>query len=232
MESFKFKTERRNKLYFNKFKYRAVIRIVGVQYTYYTPNIEAFCNRIEKFKESETFTRTQKMFSLHDRANYWNDINYDNIEKYMIFRDTMSKDKILSRISGDTVSFFSNDINSFSYLQTLDPNMHVTEAQVLDDNKLYFKKKPRYKYRTYFRAKRMPQDFSENVLNLKSTYSTDILRFSPGLLRSLFYKSQYNPYRYMHGSHFVEYNNEQMHTILAMWFPDMLAKTYTLAKEL
>jgi len=227
----KFKTEKRNKLYFNRFKYKAIARIVGVQYTYYTSDIDTYVNRIEKFKSSHPVNLLQKIYRDNDSIDYWNKIDYSNIEKYLIFRDTMSKDKIMSRICGDLVSFFSNDLNTFDYILHLDPNLTITEAQVLNKDTMYFKKQPRYKFRTYFRAKRMPKDFSDNVRTLQSMYSKDIMRFSSGLTRTLFHKSQYNPYRYMHGSHFVEYHDDKMLTILSMWFPDMLAKTYSLNKE-
>jgi hypothetical protein len=141
----------------------------------------------------------------------------------------MPKDKFVTRISGDSVSVFANDLNMFNYLNSIDPKFTITKAEVLEHGKLYFKRIPKYKYRTYFKARRMPKDFSENVLNLKDTYAS--LRFCPALLRALFYKSNYNPYRYMHGSFYVEYNDEQMLTILAMWFTNMLGKTYTCEQE-
>lgn len=74
----------------------------------------------------------------------------------------------------------------------------------------------------------MPKDFSDNVRSLQDMYKS--LNFSKGLFVSLFHNN-WHPFRYMHGSYFVEYNDEQMITILSMWFPDMLAKTYVLAKE-
>lgn len=230
MESYKFKTEKRNKLYFNKFQYKANVKIVGVQYTYYTPDIDTYKGRIERFSASSSLPGHRQYFDDgFDQVNYWKTINFETIEKYIIYRDTMPKEKFVARISGDSVSIFANDLNMFNYLQTIDPNMTVTKAEVLETDKMYFKRQPKYKYRTYFKARRMPKDFTENVLSLKDTYSS--LHFSSGLLRGLFYKTPYNPYRYMHGSYYVEYNDEKMLTILAMWFTNILGKTYTCEQQ-
>jgi hypothetical protein len=165
----------------------------------------------------------------YEDTNYWKSINFETIEKYLIYRDTMPKEKFVTRISGDSVSVFANDLSMFNYLQIIDPKMTIIKADVLDTDKMYFKREPKYKYRTYFKARRMPKDFTENVMSLKDTYSS--LNFCPALLRALFYTTPYNPYRYMHGSFYVEYNDEKMLTILAMWFNSMLGKTYSCERE-
>ena len=229
MELSKFKTEKRNKLYFNKFQYKATVKIVGVQYTYYTPDIDTYKFRIEKFSASSSLPSFRQYFEEHEGKNYWGSINFEMIEKYLIYRDTMPKEKFITRISGDSVSVFANDLSMFNYLQTIDEKMTITKAEVLDKDKMYFKREPKYKYRTYFKARRMPKDFTESVLSLKDTYSS--LHFCPALLKVLFYKPPFNPYRYLHGSFYVEYNDEKMHTILAMWFTSMLGKTYSLVKQ-
>ena len=231
MESFKFKTEKRNKLYFNKFQYKATVKIVGVQYTYYTPDIDSYKFRIEKFSSSASLPSFRQYFNddEYENKNYWANINFELIEKYLIYRDTMPKEKFVTRISGDSVSVFANDLSMFNYLQTIDANLTITKADVLDTDKMYFKREPKFKYRTYFKARRMPKDFTENVLSLKDTYAS--IQFCPALLRALFYKTPYNPYRYMHGSFYVEYNDEKMLTILAMWFNSMLGKTYSCERE-
>ena len=132
------------------------------------------------------------------------------------------------RIQGDNVSFFSNELSLLQTLDNLDPKVTITKVICYDPKTLYFKRQPKYKYRTYFKGKRIPKDFSDNCRSLQDMYKS--LNFSKGLFTSLFHNN-WHAYRYMHGSYFVEYNDEQMLTILSMWFPDMLAKTYVLAKE-
>lgn len=223
----KLKVEKRNKLYFNKFKYKAVCFIQGAGYTYYTPDIDTFVSRIEKLRNHKP-TYGVRLLS-EDWNEFWDEVNIDKISKFITWRNLVSKEKCMYRIQGNFVSFFSNDLNLLDSLKSIDEKCTFREVVVYETpNTLFFKKQPKYKFRTYFKGKRMPKDFSDNVKNLQSMYSS--LHFSKGLFTRLF-QNNWHQYRYMHGSYFVEYNDEKMHTILAFWFPDMLAKTFSLAKE-
>lgn len=225
MESSKLKVEKRNKLYFNKFKYKAVLRIKGAAYAYYTKDIDTFIARTEKLKDARYGIRVIK----NDWKEYWEEVDYNQISQFITWRNVIDKEKCMYRVQGDHVSFFSNDLPLLETLSSIDKKIQYSVANSYETPSImYFKKQPKYKYRTYFRSKRMPKDFSENIRTLQGMYT--ILNFSKGLFTSLFHNN-WHPYRYMHGSYFVEYNDEQMLTILSMWFPDMLAKTFSLAKE-
>lgn len=220
------KIEKRNKLYFNKFKYKAVVQIQGAAYTYYTPNLETFVARMEKLRDSKP--RYGVRLLNEEWKEYWDEVNLDRISKLITWRNVVNKEKCSLRIQGDFVSFFSNELGLLQTLDSIDPNVTITEAICYQNDYMYFKKEPKYKFRTYFKGKRMPQDFSDNIRTLQNMYSS--LNFSKAIFSSLFHNN-WHPYRYMHGSYFVEYNDERMLTILSIWFPDMLAKTYSLAKE-
>ena len=225
MASLKLKFEQRTKLYFNKFKYKAVLHIPGAVYTYYTPSIELFVERTERLKNNNHGIRVLG----NDWKEYWEEVNVDKISQFITWRNLIPKDKCMYRIQGDHVSFFSNDLPLLQNLVSIDPNLKLTEVMSYDTpGIMYFKREPKYKYRTYFRSKRIPKDFSDNVRTLQDMYKS--IHFSKGIFTSLFHNN-WHPYRYIHGSYFVEYNDEQMLTILSMWFPDMLAKTYSCKKE-
>lgn len=225
--SYPIKTEKRNKLYFNKFVYKAVCKIQGAAYTYYTIDLETFTERMEKLRTTNTSRYGVRL--LDDSwQEYWDEVNLDKISAFITWRNYVDKNRCMYRIQGDHVSFFSNDLALLTTLDNLDEDFKITKAICMDSNTMYFKKEPKYKYRTYFKGKRIPKDFSENVRTLQGIYKS--INISKGLFQSLFHNN-WHPYRYMHGSYFVEYNDEQMLTILGMWFPDMLAKTYLLAKE-
>lgn len=220
------KIEKRQILYFNKYRYKASLCVIGAGYSYYTNDVESFIERIEKFKNSSNSYWNKGWHDTH----YLDKIDYDQISKFITWRTTIGKDQCLYRIQGDKVSFFSNNIDLLRTLESIDHNVEYTEALChANSEMMYFKKKPNHKFRTYFRGKRMPKDFSDNVRTVSETYKS--LHFSPALLRILFDHTQYNPYRYLHGSYYVEYDDEQMLTILSIWFPNMLHKTYSLHKE-
>ena len=224
MESSHLKIEKRNKPYFDKYVYKATANILGAAYAYYSYDLETYVNRLQKLKEGSL------RWDYDGRQNNWAEINLDIISQFITWRNTVDKQKCLYRIQGNKVSFFSNSLGLLETLQCLDENLLLYKAECLDRDKMYFKKQPKYKYRTYFRAKRLGSDFSDSVRDLSETY-VNTLHFCPALFKALFLKNQYNSYRYIHGSYYVDYNDEQMLTILGMWFPDMLGKTFSLVKE-
>lgn len=225
--SYCIKNEKRNKLYFNKFTYKAVCEIKGAAYTYYTKDLDTFVERMEKLRTTNLNRYGVRLID-DNWQEYWDEVNIDKIGAFLVWRNYIDKERCMYRIQGDNVSFFSNDLALLSTLDNIDENVVVTKAICMDPDTMYFKRQPKYKYRTYFKAKRMPKDFSDNVRSLSSMYSS--LHFCKGVISSLFHNN-WNPYRYMHGSFFVDYNDPGMQTILAMWFPSMLGKTYSLAKE-
>lgn len=78
MELFKLKTEKRNKLYFNKFTYKAVCKIQGAAYTYYTKDLETFAERMEKLRTTNTNRYGVRL--LDDNwQEYWDEVSLDKI---------------------------------------------------------------------------------------------------------------------------------------------------------
>ena len=111
MESSKLKVEKRNKLYFNKFTYKAVCEIKGAGYTYYTNDLETFVARMEKWRDNKLRYGVRVMSD--DWKEYMDEINLDQISKFITWRNLISKDKCMYRMQGDSVSFFSNDLSLF-----------------------------------------------------------------------------------------------------------------------
>lgn len=226
MESLKLKTEIRNKLYYGKYRYRAKLSLLGVNYTYYTPDIETFLFRKEKF-ENDRISGFIK-YNNDDWTNYWRNVDIDKISMFLTWRNTVPRSQAMIRIQSDQVSFFSNDLKLLQSIESIDTNVEYTEVCNLSNDVMYFKKEPKYKYRTFFKGKRMPEYFIDSLQTVRNNYPD--IKISPAL-QSLVFNRSYHPFRYMHGSYFIDYNQESMLSILAMFFPDMLAKTFTLAKH-
>lgn len=228
MESLKLKTETRNKLYYGKYRYRAKLFLRGVNYTYYTPDIDTFLARKERF-ENDKVTGYYK-YSNDEWKNYWKIVDIDKISMFITWRNTIPRTQAMIRIQGDYVSFFSNDLNLLRSIESIDQKVTYTEVSNLADDVLYFKKEPKYKFRTFFKGKRMPEYFIESLKTVRENYKETDVKISSAL-QSLVFDRNYHPFRYMHGSYYIDYNEQSMLSILAMFFPDMLAKTYSLAKH-
>ncbi len=227
MGSLQLKIDNRTSLYFSKYKYRAQCKVMGACYTYYTNTLDQFKKKLEMTKANRNQYRISVLNSRFEET--YDFIDFVQIEKFFVWKNNKDDDKYMYRIQGDQISFFSNDLELLKTLTDIDPNVKLSTAEVKVTDKLYFKKEPKYKYRTFFKGKKCPDNFNENVFSLTEMYK-DNIKFSPGMIRNL---NRYpnSKYRYMHTSYYIDYNDEGMLTILALWFGDFLAKTYSLEKE-
>ena len=230
MESSKLKVEIRNKLYYNKFQYKAVCSIQGAAYTYYSQDIETFVSRMEKFRDSKSNNRYGVRTVDDSWKIYWDEVNIDQISQFLTWRNLIQKDKCMYRIQGDSVSFFSNDLSLLHTLKSIDPNVSFLKVNSLDPEVLYFKKQPKYLYRTFFKGKRCSEDFLKNVIEFAARYPNT--KISQGLLNyATIRQNTYTKFMYMHGSYYIDYNEASMLSVLHILFPGMLAKTYSLDKQ-
>lgn len=221
MGLFTLKVENTNKLYFNKFKYKAKVKIHGVNLTYYLDSIEQVQERIEKY------IAERRPYKFH--GSYYQDIDIKLIEKYLIWKNIF-KDKVTFRVSQNSVSVFSNDFNILKSLNAISQDVFVYEANVIKTDTLFFKKTPKFTTRTYFKNKRIPSDFIDSLNSFIKNYDG-----KPGIslsktLKRDFSSRLWNPFIYLHGSVHIDYNDESFLSVLYMYFPGMLGKTYKLEK--
>lgn len=200
---------------------------MGACYTYYTSNIDQFKRKLENTKANRNQYRISIMNSRFEET--YDNINFDQITKFFDWKNNNDPDQFMYRVSGNKVSFFSNNLDLLKTLRDVDSSCEFSMADIKENNIMYFKNEPKYKYRTFFKGRKAPVDFTDNIENLQKMYG-DKLHFSPGMVRTMG-KYQRSPYRYMHTSYYVDYNDPSMLTILGLWFSDLLAKTYSLQKE-
>lgn len=227
MESSLLTIDNRTGLYFGKYKYRAQLKVMGVGYTYYTNSLEQFKKKLEATKANHNNWRISTLSSRFEETI--DHINFEQIEKFFNWKNDKDPKDFMYRIQGNNVSFFSNDLELLKTLSIIDPNSKLSEAVIEAADILYFKKQPKYKYRTFFKGRKCPLDFPDHVNDLKGMYKNQI-HFSPGMIRMI-NKYPNSPYRYMHTSYYVDYNDPGMLSIFGLWFNDFLGKTYSLQKE-
>jgi len=225
MESLNWKVEKKNKLYFNTYSYKAKVRIVGACYTYYTYDIDTYIQRINKWRDDTRNNLVFKAFNTTD-ITYWDTINTTIIEKFMIWRSTQSRKDCIIRIQNDHVSIFSNDMNLLKSASYITDEIEYFKVQLTTSGSIQLKNKKHYNYRTYFKGKRINSDFFNSFNKFSQIYKSNVANISPAMIKYM--QRQWSPYMYMHGSYFIDYTDESFLTILYMHFPDMLSKTYKL----
>lgn len=228
MESLKLVTEKRNALFFGKYQYRARCKVHGAVYTYYTRNIDEFKHKMAKRAERPPSYIEVMSADWNRRVDL---IDYDQISRYFDWRDSAPKDEYMARIQGNNISFFSDNLQLLQTLTILDQNVEISIADLIGNDVMYFKKEPQFKYRTYFRGKKVPDNFRDEVSSFIERYN-NVARICPALKRMVnenIGRRQW--YNYLHSSYYVDYNDESTLTLLHMFFGSMLAKTYTLKKQ-
>jgi hypothetical protein len=217
------KTEVRSKLFYGKYPYKASLQIVGCSYTYFINNYDEFTRRMEKYKLERARYKSTWLNTIELT-------DFSVIEKYLDWRNK-NKDYVTIRLEGDRVSVFSNDLDLLKTLEKLGSSVEYTQAIALQADTLYFKSKPKYKFRTFFKGKRIPTAFPSLVLDFNNRYGNKPdINISPALINMLNNRS-ITAFSYLHGSYYIEYNTESTLSLIHMMFDDMVGKTYKLEKR-
>lgn len=212
-------------LYFKKYKYRAKLTIPGICYSYYTTSLEQFVRKLEGINQNRSKFQIAYINARWEKTK--DNIDLDQIGRYFDWRVKNKGKDYTIRIQGNLISFFSDDLALLETLETLNQDIVITEAKVDKADVIYFKKYPKHKFRTYFRGKKAPDNFSHDVTEFMKSYGK-IAKISPALKR---FVSDTRYYNYLHSSYYVDYNDESTLTLLYLHFGSMLAKTYRLEIE-
>lgn len=210
----------RNKLFYNKYKYKANFKMSGGRFTYYTDNLLDYHKRIIHAKTKQW------------HVNYeFDTIDFTNIDKFFKYKALYS-DKISIRIESDNIGVFSNDL---SILEKIDFNETIIDYSVInlsEPDEILFKKKPKYAYRTYFKNHRTSTSFLEDLLDfeMKTIDKKYDASISKALLKNIA-RGWIRNRRYLYGTFYIDYNQESFQTMLHMMFPGALGKTYKLVQK-
>lgn len=233
MASLKLVTKKRNGLYFNQYKYSVTFPFRGATYfsSYKTIDTDEFIARLLKLKISTGKSAIQIM--TNDWKPYWETIDIDVASKFSNWVKSVDQSQVRMLVRHNDITVYSNNLSILQTVSSINQDCNIVELidLRLDKNKLYFKRQPKYKYRTYFKSKRLPKGFTESVHTLMDNHDKTELKFSDSLLKSLFFHNTYHPYRYLYGKAYVDYNSESVLSILYIHFSSMLGKSYSLEKE-
>lgn len=216
MVSSKLNQEDRDKLFFNKYRYRASCLLPGARYTYYCSNIEDYRKKVKRRKIEPW---------LPSRNN--EDIDYTAVEKFIHWKNETKKDLIL-RIEYNSFSVFSNDLE---FLEELDEigKVKFTEAIIVAPGVKFFKEKPKFNYRVYLKGVRLDRDRADQICSFVDNYKDrPSVNISKALVNAV-NCGKILSRRYIHNSYYIDYAEESMLSLLRLVFPGVLSsKIYKL----
>lgn len=233
--------EQRSNLYYNKYRYRARLRIVGLNRTWYARTMTEFVERLEHLKKDAIELWSRPYYSAHTKE--LDEIDIYAIEKYINWRniyftpvDKIDK-KVLVRIEHNIASIFANDLNLLYTLESINGKGSVTYTEVdtcIPNGVKYFKNEPKHKYRAYLKTRyNIDERFREDLLKFIDRYKNTNTVIVPSLALRKWLSPEKHKWTNRHcSSHFfLDYDNESTNTLLGIMIGDMISRRFTLQKE-
>ena len=212
----------RGTLYYGKYNYRARLKLTGIRRT-------TFANDIKDYKKKISGSR----FKV-DAAG----IDFDSIEKYLIWRDTYSKGKnkqVTIRIEGDVAGIFSNDLQLLKTLDNIGPVDYTEIDNSIPTGTKYFTNDPKYNYRVYLKSKKVDKKFKQDLHRFIDRYKgTGTVIVPSNALKDwlLGNKRHYYWYGAYCSSHFfIDYNDDSTNSLISIMFGDMIKSRFKLEKR-
>lgn len=220
--SFKLKVENKTTKYYGKFNHKLIIRYPNLRYTHYYNNLT---QTLVAYQHDVTFyaTRNNPYYTLEPLT----DEDIQNFKRVFRLKKRLKKLKGVSfRKEKDSLSLYSNDLEVLKSLARGFKNVSFFSAKVSPKGVKYFKRKPPAAFRMY--AKPVQLSSPQEKLDLKE-YLEDCAA-KPSYSFSSFLRGNEN-YLWLHSTFSIDFNDEQMITILGLKFPEVMGKIYKLRKS-
>jgi hypothetical protein len=217
--------DNRETLYYGKYRYRARLKLFGLNRTYQAKSIIDVLERIRKYGRHKD-----------------KDIEVDSIDRFITWRnkyaspDNKSEKQAMIRIESSTAGVFSNDLQLLRTLEFIAGPEAVDYTEVdtsVPTGIKYFVKKPKYNYRLYLKSKRVHEKFVTDLARFIDRYKeTDtVIVPSEALAKWLTGNVKHWLYRYCSGHYYIEYNDESTHSLMGIMFGDMIKCRFKLEKR-
>jgi hypothetical protein len=220
--------EHRDQLFYNKFLYRVKFKLEGSRYTYYLDTPEELSQRLN---EPDPYIRYNSKSNLSKAK-----ANEIALRNFVEWRANFKNLKLgIVRIESHYISIFSNDLSYLKTIKSIGNNIEYTYTQA-DANVFkgvrYFAKEPKYKNRVYLKGKKIDKSYIDNM---KSMLDNSTSLYPSKSLAKWLEEAKMGPqiwkYHYSSGSHYIDYDDENMLSYMVLMVGNMFSKRYKLEKR-
>lgn len=207
----------RPKLYFDKYKYKAVIHNPVFHLVRYTKTPKQLIDNIEFRSKSGGYFFNGRILEEVDTAP---------LLKFIDWRNN-NNSGITIRIDYNKISIYGNDLDLLKTIELIGPKVDYSEVKVEGDPEILLRYNPKHPYRTYFKSKSLNADFHQEMQKFLKSYEKSV--FPCGALCKWAYNlkaGQHWKKHYLEACFFVEYDNESIRTLLGLTFDQIIGKTY------
>ncbi len=205
----------RNKLFYNKYRYKVSINLVGSRYLKHSRSYNDFAKKVTNLGyaiDAYLESRYKTLFDFYKK--------YTDNKEVTFLRDY------------DSLGFYTSNETILNELLAMNLGLKVHEAIAPPDKVMYFAKEPQYKYRVYLKSKRVSDSLIDSLSGFCDTYKDKNINVSNGLIK--FINSEHwkrRIYSYLNNSFFIEFNDDSMITIMHLMMSECIGKTYKLEKR-
>jgi hypothetical protein len=206
----------RNKLFYNRYRYKVSINIVGSRYLKNSRTYQDFANRVLSNRLTKPSTDLESRYRTV----------FDFYKKYM------DNTEVTFLRYYDYLGFYTSNETIIHELLVMNLGLKVHEAIAPPDKIMYFANEPQYKYRVYLKSKRVSDSLIDSLSGFCDTYKDKNINVSNGLIK--FINSEHwkrRIYSYLNNSFFIEFNDDSMITIMHLMMSECIGKTYKLEKR-
>jgi hypothetical protein len=213
------KKQNRNKLFYDKFLYRAEFNSLGVRFIFKSETLKDCINRITRFnKMRDIDVNKLDLPLLGETITFYN--KYKDKKQEVTF--------LRSGYSHSVFTMYTNDVSILEELVDISKDTEIIEAVTPPSEVMYFAKEPTYNYRVYLKSKLV----SPETINCLRTFHMNNqdkgkVWLSNGISQFLGRTKR----GYLPTGCYIDFNDEQTLTQLYLLFGECLRKSYKLEKR-
>jgi len=207
-------------LYYNTYQYKLAVKDKNL---FYLRNCEDMYEYVKQTTSKQNNKNQGPFYNWRFTRDY---TNIPLVTELLALKQQNYKSKeFMIRMEGNSVSFFTNDLASFSKLLEIADDLISLEEIVLSPPETkFFKRNPPSKYRLYLKQTKVTdqskQDLREYInRNIDLSPSSSLERW----LR--------NNFSYCQDSYYIDFNDERNRMMMNLIVPEVTGKFYKLEKK-
>jgi hypothetical protein len=225
------KKQNRNKLFYDKFLYRAEFNSLGVSFilTSKAKTLQDCINRIKRFNDNVLRNPWYMSNREIDASKLALPLLEQTITFYNKYKDKKQEVTFLrSGYSHSVFTMYTNDVSVLEELVDISKDTEIIEAVTPPSEVMYFAKEPTYDYRVYLKSKLV----SPETINCLRTFHMNNQNkgkvwLSNGISQFLGRTKR----GHLPTGCYIDFNDEQTLTQLYLLFGECLHKSYKLEKR-
>jgi hypothetical protein len=214
------KLENRTVLFYNTYKYKAVVKVSNMRVVHNSSNFAEFTELLVSPSHPYQISAIKSM----------NNTELEEVSKLIEYRNKIkNRHDISIRNNYSNITFYSNKLDILKEIWDFSPRSSIIEVNLMPVGIMTFSREPKHKFRVYMKNRRVSitslDDFADYVKRTKNVFPSE------ATLRWINRRNRHYIYSYSNSNHFIDYDDPGILTILHLVCPEVIGKCYKLEKR-